>query len=358
MSSLNTTPLTLWHKANNATMTTLAGWEMPLHYEAGIAAEHLHTRSSAGLFDFSHMGKFLVHGRGAASTLSKVIASNIHTLKTGRCRYGFLLNRDGGVKDDLILYRLADERFMLVVNAHTVKDDFLTLQESLDPAVNFEDISSSTAKIDLQGPLSFAVLESLLPNMWKRLPYFGLTTFEYEGCALIVSRTGYTGELGVEIYLPWDKAQSIWNLLKSDHRVKPVGLGARDTLRLEAGLPLYGQDLDQEHSPAEAGFTAVLTSEANYIGKEHAHTVKEKLVALVLDNQNVLAQGTAVLLTSGEHVGRITSCLFSPSLGQVIALAYVKAEFASQPEFRVEGAKAKLTSLPFYKKGTARTALL
>ena len=362
MSSLHTTPLTAWHKAHGAVMASFAGWEMPLHYTTGVHKEHLYTRASAGLFDFSHMGEFLVYGKGAAEVLATIVTVNIDTLKPGRCRYGFMLNEAGGVKDDLIVYRLKENKFMLVVNAHTVKDDLATLQEAMPPAVNFEDISGQTAKIDLQGPLSFTALNAVLPGMWNRLPYFGFTEITFENSPLLVSRTGYTGELGVEIYVPWDKAQALWERIVADEHVTPVGLGARDTLRLEAGLPLYGSDLDARHTPAEAGFAAMLTSQAPYRGKEHAHGMAEKLIALTLAGNEPPAQGDSVFSSSGEKIGTITSSVFAPSLDTVIALAYVGVNEARQQSFTVSRngghVPAHLTTLPFYKKGTARAALM
>lgn len=362
MPPLHPTPLTAWHKAHGAAMTSFAGWEMPLHYTTGIHKEHLYTRASAGLFDFSHMGEFLVCGAGAKEALATIVTVNIDTLKPGRCRYGFMLNETGGVKDDLIVYHLEEDRFMLVVNAHTVKDDLAVLQEAMPPSVSFEDISGQTAKIDLQGPLSFTVLNEVLPGMWKRLPYFGFTEIAFEDSPLLVSRTGYTGELGVEMYVPWDKARALWERVIADERVTPVGLGARDTLRLEAGLPLYGADLDAGHTPAEAGFAAMLTSQALYQGKEHAHSITEKLIALTLSGHKAPARGDAVLSEAGEKIGAITSGVFAPSLDTVIALAYVGAEEARQQSFTVaqdgEHNPAQLATLPFYKKGTARAALM
>jgi len=351
-------------------MAPFAGWNMPIQYPDGIIAEHLHTREKAGLFDISHMGEFILDGAGAAKGLGRALTVNIATLKPGHCRYGFLLNERGGIMDDLIVYRMADERFMIVVNAGCRASDYAAIKERINSVTGdgpdapvFEDISEVTAKLDLQGPQSFDVLDAVLPgNPWRRLPYFGFTREAvFDGASLIVSRTGYTGELGVEIYCPSDKAERLWELLLTDARVKPVGLGARDTLRLEAGLPLYGQDLDEDHTPAEGGYAAMLTSQAPYVGKEASHTVRRKLTTLVIPGRRSARHGDVVML-EGKDVGVITSGSFGPSLGDAVALAYIAAEHAGSPAYTVRAAKAELAAqvveLPFYKGGTARMTLV
>jgi aminomethyltransferase len=343
-------------------MAEFAGWNMPIQYPAGIIAEHMHTREKAGLFDICHMGEFLLEGKGAADSLACSVTVNIATLKPGRCRYGFLLNQAGGVLDDLIVYRLAAERFMIVVNAACRASDFAVLRERLDAHLVLEDISDATAKIDLQGPQSFAVLEKLLPGAWRRLPYFAFTEDgNFEGKPLCISRTGYTGELGAELYCPWEKAEALWQLLLEDERVKPVGLGARDTLRLEIGLPLNGQDLDEHHSPAEAGYAGMLTSQAAYAGKDGAHAVREQLLSFIIPGRRSARHGDKVFL-DGQQVGIVTSGSFAPSLGNCVALAYVAADNADAAEYLVRAARADLraqvASLPFYQKGTARAALV
>jgi aminomethyltransferase len=362
VTNLFQTPLSAWHQSHGAKMAPFAGWNMPIQYPTGIIAEHLHTREKAGLFDICHMGEFLLDGKGAAESLARAVTVNLSTLKPGRCRYGFLLNEQGGVMDDLIVYRLLEERFMIVVNAGCRVGDFTAFRERVDASLALDDISDATAKIDLQGPESFAALETALPGSWRRLPYFGFTgEASFDGSPLFVSRTGYTGELGVEIYCPADKALKLWELLSKDERVKPVGLGARDTLRLEVGLPLNGQDLDARHTPAEAGYAAMLTSQARFVGRDGAHAVREKLTALIIPGRRSARHGDAVLL-DGEEVGVVTSGSFGPSVGDAIALAYIKADRAGAFGYAVRGARAELSAktalLPFYGKGTARAALV
>lgn len=362
VSTLLKTPLAAWHGANGAKMAEFAGWDMPIQYPTGIIAEHLHTRSEAGLFDICHMGEFILEGPGSGEALGRALTVNLATLKPGRCRYGFLLNDKGGLMDDLIVYRLADERWMIVVNAGCRPTDFAALKERLGPSLHLEDVSDATAKLDLQGPQSVAVLESVLPGPWRKLPYFGFTEAEFDGGPLLVSRTGYTGELGFELYFPWDKAEKLWTKLLGDSRVKAVGLGARDTLRLEVGLPLYGHDLDEHHTPAEAGYAGMLTSQAPYVGRDGAHEVREKLTALVLADRRSARQGDAVALPSGESVGIVTSGSFAPSVGAAIALAYIRADAAGASDYVLRTARAELpakaASLPFYTAGTARAALV
>lgn len=362
MTTLLKTPLASWHIAHGAKMAPFAGWDMPIQYPDGIIAEHLHTRGKAGLFDICHMGEFILDGKDAAEALSRAVTHNIATLKPGRCRYGFLLTEQGGIIDDLIVYRLREDRFMLVVNASCRERDLAALQERVGPSLMLEDISDATGKLDLQGPQSFDVLETVLPGPWRRLPYFGFTEDAvFDGAPLFVSRTGYTGELGVEIYCPADKALKLWELLLTDERVKTVGLGARDTLRLEVGLPLNGQDLDTGHTPAEAGYAGMLTSQAEYVGKAEAHTVREKLTALVIEGRRSARHHDSVLL-DGQEAGVVTSGSFGPSVGNAIAFAYIAADKAGAEKYTVKTAKTELQAsavpLPFYKGGTARATLV
>lgn len=360
MENLFTTPLNAWHKAHGAKMVPFAGWEMPVQY-SGIIAEHQHCRAKACIFDICHMGEFSLKGPGAKDALARAVTQNLETLAPGKCRYGFLLNPEGGVLDDLIVYRIADEEFMLVVNGACIDSDFAAIGSRLPGTLSFTDISAATAKIDLQGPASLDVLSRLLPGDWTRLGYFSFTKAEFEGEQIIVSRTGYTGELGYEFYLPAAKALALWEKLAADQDVIPAGLGARDTLRLEMGYPLYGQDLDTVHTPTEAGYAGMLTSQADYVGKEAARRADTALVALSIEGRRSARHHDKVCLPGGEEVGVVTSGSFSPSLGHCVALAYVTAQAAASGEFVVKAAKAELPAakveLPFYKNGTARKKL-
>ena len=360
MSDLRT-PLTSWHEAQGAKMASFAGWLMPIQYE-GILAEHLHTRKHAGIFDICHMGEFLIEGPGATEALSHAVSHNLETLAPGKCRYGFFLTEKGGVLDDGIIYRFGPDSFMAVVNAACAPGDLKLLRARLPESIKITDISAETGKVDLQGPDSLDVLEKVMGENFHDLGYFSFRESAWQGVSVLVSRTGYTGELGYELYLPAEKTEAFWKALLADERVKPVGLGARDTLRLEAGLPLYGHDLDEEHTPAEAGMARMMTSQADYVGKEAAQTVRETLVPLQIEGRRAARHGDVLALPGGEAVGRITSGSFAPSLGYVIAFAWVDAAHADKKDFVVRASRtelpAKKVEIPFYKEGTARKKLV
>ncbi len=357
--SLQLTPLHAWHKEQNAKMGEFAGFDMPIQYQ-GILAEHKHTREKASIFDICHMGQFIVKGENATKALSKDITQNFDTLKVGRCRYGFLLTNEGTVLDDLVIYRLEEEAYLLVVNAACAQNDFNTIKERIAP-VSIEDITVKHGKIDLQGPLARQVLEKVL-NKDFGIGYFALVQTEFNGNPLLISRTGYTGELGYEIYPLREDVKAIWDLLVNHPDVEPAGLGARDTLRLESGLPLYGHELDTEHSPAEAGFSGMLTSTADFIGKEGAlKEPKSVLIGLQAEGKRAARNGDLVALVSDENkiVGKIMSGSYAPTIDASVAFAYVEAEYAnSTTEFLMKAARtnilAKRVDMPFYKEGTAR----
>lgn len=360
MSDLRT-PLTSWHEGQGAKMAPFAGWLMPIQYE-GILAEHLHTRKHAGIFDICHMGEFRIEGPEAAEALSRAVSHNLETLAPGKCRYGFLLTDKGGVLDDGIIYRFGPDSFMAVVNAACAPGDLATLRARLPENVKITDISAETGKVDLQGPDSLDVLEKIMGENFHDLGYFSFRESTWQGVPVLVSRTGYTGELGYELYLPSEKTEAFWKALLADERVKPIGLGARDTLRLEAGLPLYGHDLDEEHTPAEAGMARMMTSQAEYVGKEGAQAVREVLVPLQIEGRRAARHGDVLALPGGEAVGRVTSGSFAPSLGYVIAFAWVNAAHADKEDFVVRASRtelpAKKVEIPFYKEGTARKKLV
>ena len=233
-------------------MAPFGGWNMPIQYE-GILAEHRWCREKAALFDICHMGEFLYQGDIVGGGLEDVFTFSVTSIPVGRSRYGFLLNEQGGVIDDLIVFRLAEDEVMIVVNAATAGNDFAVIHSRLKAGAQFTDISDATGKLDLQGPLSRDVMADLLGRNIATIPYFKFITMDILGSEAIVSRTGYTGELGYEIFLPAEKAVELWDFLLEDPRVKPAGLGARDLLRLEVGYSLYGSDLDEATTPLEAG---------------------------------------------------------------------------------------------------------
>ncbi len=358
MADILNTPLTAWHESHGAKMAPFAGWNMPIQYE-GILAEHKHTRESASVFDICHMGEFIISGPGVKEALMKAVSHSLAELAPGRCRYGFILNEHGGVIDDCIIYNLDNDSYMVVVNAACADIDFKTLSSRL-AGFSCEDISAQTAKIDLQGPKSVEIMEAFLGENLHDLPYFAFRDTTWQGKPLKVSRTGYTGELGYELYIDSASALDLWEGLLKDERVKPAGLGARDTLRMEAGLCLYGHELDTEHTPVEAGLGVMMKSQADYVGKAGLATVRERLLPLEVEGRRAPRHGDKLAL-NGEEVGRITSGTFAPSLGKAIAFAWVRADKAEETAFTIVTPRAKLaahvTTLPFYKKGTARTKL-
>lgn len=355
------TPLHAWHTAHQGRMVPFAGWEMPVQYASGILAEHEQTRNKASLFDICHMGEFLVSGTEAEVSLGRIVTNNLGNLRPGRAGYGFILNVNGGILDDLILYRLGPDQFQLVVNASRIDHDRDWICSLLPSSVTLEDISERTAKIDLQGPLSLEILNGVLPGQWGDMRFFSFRQTRFQGKDILVSRTGYTGELGYEMYLPDSLALPFWEACLQDDRVQPAGLGARDTLRLEMGLPLYGQDLDEQHTPAEAGYASLLSSPASYIGKDHQLDVRERLVPLLIAGRRSARHGDRIYSVSGEAVGQVTSASFAPSLGQAVALGYVEDRCAGESDFVVKTGKAELvakqSTLPFFTGGTARISL-
>ncbi len=356
------TPLHAWHIEQNAKMGEFAGFDMPIQYK-GIIAEHNHTRTKASVFDICHMGQFIVHQENATQALSYALTHNFETLQVGKCRYGFLLTEAGTVLDDLIVYRLGAEHYMIVVNAGCAKNDFITLQERIKP-LKIEDITNFSSKVDLQGPLSCDILSQVLEHDLKDLGYFSFRPVQWKGTNVIVSRTGYTGELGYELYAPRTIVNELWEALVNHQDVEPAGLGARDTLRLEAGLPLYGHELDTKHTPTEAGMGAMLKSEANYVGKTGAKAEpKEVLIALQAEGRRAARNEDEIALASNPDVvvGRVCSGSFAPSVNASIALAYVKAEYKDEVNFVMKAARTNIEAvkvdLPFYKEGTARIKL-
>ncbi|MBU1611481.1 MAG: glycine cleavage system aminomethyltransferase GcvT, partial [Proteobacteria bacterium] len=349
------------HRANGAKMAPFAGFDMPVQYSS-ILVEHEHTRTRVGIFDICHMGEFLLKGNGAKEALNTIVSHDLDTLAAGKCRYGFLLNQSGGIVDDMIVYCLAREAettaYMIVVNGACEEKDFTHIASQLPSSLALENISSKTGKIDVQGPQSLAVLNDVLGSSWNHLKYFNFEETSHNGHSLIVSRTGYTGELGYELYLPEDKTLDMWEKLMADERVAPVGLGARDTLRLECGYPLYGQDLDDKHNPVEAGYGWLMKKEIAYTGKAGLDVQREILVPLTIAGRRSARHDDLVLDASGSEIGRVTSGSFSPTLGHCLALAYIRADTAEKQSYIVKGARAELEAkkgeLPFYKEGTAR----
>ena len=330
-------PLDAWHRGHGARMVEFAGYWMPIQYTGeggGIVAEHLWTRQHAGLFDVSHMGQLMVTGAGAAAALEALLPGAIATLKPGRIRYSLLLNENGGILDDLMVTNVTPDgeepAYYLVVNGATKWDDIAHLREHLPDEITLTHLDDR-ALLALQGPQAAEVLETLLPGIAGALVFMQGTARDWRGAALGVGRSGYTGEDGFELSYPADRVAELANALLADDRVRPVGLGARDSLRLEAGLPLYGHDMDETVDPVTADLTFALTKArretGGWLGHDRIAAVlaagsKQKRVGLVLEGRLPAREGADVY-AGDTIVGRVTSGGFAPTLGHPIAMAIV-----------------------------------
>lgn len=332
MGALKNTPLAEAHVALGAKMVPFAGWNMPVQYPGGILAEHKHTRTQCSIFDISHMGEFRVAGNGAAAALDGALARSSSDLKVGSCRYNLLLNAKGGVLDDLIVYRMDAEDFFLVVNAGNIASDFSALRERLPEALTLENLSDALAKFDIQGPRSAEVLEKLGLKGSELPGYYRHRMAEAGGVRCILSRTGYTGELGFELYFRAEAAPELWELFLSISPVKPAGLGARDTLRLEMGYALYGHELDDRRTPFDCGLGGLLKLDdgRDFVGKAAllAGGPARRQVAVKLDGRRAARAGAKVCDAAGNEVGRVTSGAFCPTLGVAAALCDLDAACA------------------------------
>ncbi len=359
---LQLTPLHSRHRALGALMAPFGGWDMPIQYE-GIIAEHRWCREQAALFDICHMGEFLFVGDIVAGGLEDLFTFSVTAIPVGRSKYGFLLNEQGGIIDDLIVFRLGLNEAMIVVNAATAPNDFNVIQSRLRGG-QFTDISSITAKLDLQGPRSREVLVDLLGGWVAEIPYFRFVRQTVLGSPAIVSRTGYTGELGYEIFLPTDTVGELWDRLLADPRVKAAGLGARDVLRLEVGYSLYGSDIDEQTTPLEADLAAFVKMDKEFVGKtallqQQQHALGRIKAAFKVTSRRAPRHGFGIF--DGERrIGEMTSGVFSPMLGCGIGLGYLEPAYAAigarltiaQDRTVME---AEICSLPFFDQGSLRS---
>ncbi len=350
-------PLDAWHREHGARMVVFAGCEMPIQY-AGIVAEHEWTRQSASLFDVSHMGQLAVSGEKAAHELEKLLPAAITTLPEGQMRYSLLLNESGGIIDDLIVTNTGPH-FALVVNGACKWDDIAHLREHLDDDVTLTH-HDDFALLALQGPEAAAVLESLVPGV-ADLSFMRAGLFPWNGQHIWVSRAGYTGEDGFEIAIHEEHVAGLADALVADARVKPAGLGARDSLRLEAGLPLYGHDLSEETDPVSAGLAFALGKSRRETGGFIGHAacmarlegggIAQQRIGLSLEGRQPAREGAQVF-AGDALVGEVTSGGFSPTFGHPVAMAYVETEYVGEGtrlELEVRGKRlpAKVVSLPF-----------
>ncbi|EQB13926.1 aminomethyltransferase [Novosphingobium lindaniclasticum LE124] len=349
-------PLDSWHKDRGGRMVEFAGYMMPVQYE-GIMAEHLWTRENAGLFDVSHMGQLYITGEGVEAALEAALPIDLSTLKTRSVRYSLLLDENGGILDDLMVTRW-ESGFYLVVNGATKWDDIGTLREYLPDDITLNHLDEN-ALLALQGPKAAEALERHAPGV-SALTFMKGGSFKLGGVDAWISRSGYTGEDGFEIAIPGDSAAMIADLLCGEPDVKPIGLGARDSLRLEAGLPLYGHDMDPARGPVEAGLAFGVNKrrrlEGGFPGSERvqrdfAEGTAQKRIGLKLNGRQAAREGAKVF-QGEQEVGVVTSGGFSPSLQHPIAMAYVDAAFAADGtalsiELRGKKLDATVAAMPF-----------
>ena len=328
---LKKTPLYKKHLEAGAKMVPFSGWSMPVQYTS-IIEEHVHTRSKAGLFDICHMGEFFIKGPTAEKDINNLVTCCVDDMNVGKCKYGLMLKENGGVVDDLIVFKTSENEYMLVVNAGTIEKDKSWIESNICPRTEFYDASEKTAKIDIQGPLSAEVMGRLIgKETVDGIKRYHFIRTDIGGVKVLVSRTGYTGERGYELFLPEEAAEKIWDTLIGFDEVKPVGLGARDTLRLEMGYSLYGNDIDEEHTPLEANLERFVHMEKEFIGKEallkqKAGGVNYILTGFICEGRRSARKNFEVI--AGEvKVGKVTSATFSPCLKKGIGLCYMKKEF-------------------------------
>jgi len=358
---LQTLPLDAWHRARGGRMVPFAGYHMPVQYE-GIMAEHLWVRESAGLFDVSHMGQLLLSGDNLDEELEKLIPADVKGVQLGQQKYSLLLAENGGILDDLMFSRWPGGIYM-VVNGAVKYEDIAHLREHLPDEITINHLDDR-ALLALQGPKAFDALKRHVTGVYplEALVFMKGGRFEIAGVDAYISRSGYTGEDGFEISIPADSAEKIADLLCGEPEVKPIGLGARDSLRLEADLPLYGHDLDPETTPLMAALGFAVASkrrrqEANYPGAARILAEREqgpvvKRVGLLVEGRQPVREGAAVLDAEGSEVGKVTSGGFAPTLGAPIAMAYVPAAMAEvgtriQLNQRGKVHEATVAAMPF-----------
>ncbi|MGG3691973.1 glycine cleavage system aminomethyltransferase GcvT [Heyndrickxia ginsengihumi] len=365
VTKLKRTPLfDVYHEYGGKTID-FGGWELPVQF-SGIQKEHEAVRTKAGLFDVSHMGEVIVEGKDSLRYLQKMVTNNVENLKTGYAQYTAMCYENGGTVDDLLIYQLAENKYLLVVNAANIEKDYAWLKEHQDGKVAIHNISDSIAQLAIQGPFAETVLQKLIEDL--DLSTMKSFTFaqhvDVNGITTLVSRTGYTGEDGFELYCKQENAVQLWKALLQageNEGIQPCGLGARDTLRFEAALCLYGQELSADISPLEAkiGFAVKLNKDVNFIGKEALQKQKEqgvprKLVGVEMIERGIPRHGYKVW-AGNEYIGEVTTGTHSPTLKKNIGLALLKTPFTERDqeveiEIRSKRVKAKVILTPFYKR--------
>jgi aminomethyltransferase len=361
---LKRTPFTHFHEQLGAKMVPFAGFLMPVQYE-GITAEHLAVRNKVGLFDLTHMGEFEVTGKDALAFLEKTTTNNVAALEPGDIQYSCMTYEHGGIVDDLLVYRLIDSYF-LVVNAANLDKDFEWLSSHLFGDAKLENRSDEFGLLAIQGPDAEKMVQEMTKHDLASMKYYSSVMANVGGQEVLMSRTGYTGEDGFELYIPEPLCEAVWHeVLKAGEKydLKPIGLGARDSLRLEMKMALYGNDIDQTTTPIEAGLSWIVNLDKQFIGKDVIARQKEegpsrRLVCLELEGKAFPRHGYKIL-SGDKELGEITSGTVSPCLNKPIALGYVKAGFTKfgtevEVEIRNKRFNAVVVKPPFYKEASHR----
>ena len=359
---MKSTALTKIHESLGAKMVPFAGYNMPVSYE-GVNAEHETVRNGVGVFDVSHMGEFLAIGEKALDLLQKVCSNDISKLKVGGAQYNCLPNNDGGIVDDLIVYRIRENEYLLVVNASNIEKDWEWISSHNDFGVELKNISDNFSLLAIQGPKAIEAMQSLTDTDLSAIKFYNFEVAPFAGIDhVIISATGYTGSGGFEIYCHNEYAEQLWEKVfeaGKDFGIKPIGLAARDTLRLEMGYCLYGNDIDDTTSPIEAGLGWITKFTKDFVNSEALKAEKEngperKLVGFELTERGIPRHGYEIVDADGIVIGVVTSGTMSPSLSKGIGLGYVKVAYASPDseifiKVRNKNIPAKVVKLPFYK---------
>jgi aminomethyltransferase len=360
---MKNTALSEKHIALGAKMVPFAGYNMPVQYE-GVNAEHETVRNAVGVFDVSHMGEFLLTGANALALIQKVTTNDASTLTIGRAQYSCLPNGKGGIVDDLIVYRMKEEQYLLVVNASNIEKDWNWISSHNTFGVEMRNLSDDYSLLAIQGPKAVEAMQSLTSVQLADIKYYHFEVAEFAGIEnIIISATGYTGSGGFEIYCKNSEAEQIWNKVfeaGSSYGIKPIGLAARDTLRLEMGFCLYGNDIDDTTSPLEAGLGWITKFNKEFIDSAFLQNQKEvgvskKLVAFEMVDRGIPRHDYRILDAEGNVIGKVTSGTQAPTMKIAIGMGYVNTEFTAVDseifvEIREKGIKAKVVKLPFYKK--------
>lgn len=360
---MKNTALSHIHESLGAKMVPFAGYNMPVQYE-GVNAEHETVRNGVGVFDVSHMGEFLISGPNALDLIQKVTSNDAATLEVGKAQYSCLPNETGGIVDDLIVYKLKEEQYLLVVNASNIDKDWDWIASQNTMNAEMRNISEGYSLLAIQGPKAVEAMQSLTSVDLSAIKYYHFEVADFAGIGhVIISATGYTGSGGFEIYCKNAEVEQVWNRVfeaGAPFGIKPIGLAARDTLRLEMGFCLYGNDINDTTSPLEAGlgwitkFTKDFTNSEN-LKKQREEGVKRKLIGFELTGRGIPRHDYEIVDADGNNIGIVTSGTMAPSLGKGIGMGYVKTEFAAPEteifiQIRNNKVAAKVVKMPFYKK--------